>query len=177
MYIKTFMEDCEHRGDFFPVAISIYNQINDYDNVFGDFRVTYSVDGSDKEKPFYPLFASAVYDRLERRSLIWEEGHRAPDEIRISVVDGFCFGYYFSPSGTIEEQISFDSLVEAVDAEEFLTIRVEILGQLLGENAEKYEREILETYTITAGFDAEEDSFALHIDIETQTEKEELFIA
>ncbi len=175
MYIKTFVEDFEEKGEFFPVSVNIYAQLNDDENAFGDFRVTYSVDGNSKEKPFYPLFAGAVREGFGRRSALRDDDMSAPDEIRVSVVDGLCLVYYFSPVGALEEQVSFESLLQAVDAEEYITVRVDVLGPVAANEGETKGREVMETYEITAGW--EDGTLVANISIETQNDSEELSIS
>ena len=181
MYIKTFMEDYENKGEFFPICVEISSRIGDWDGPDGRFEVAYTTDGNDKDRQFAPLFTVLAEEAFDRPSLL-EEGEkiRQPNRIRLDIDDGMCLCWFISRLGSLEEQIPFDSLLEASGAEEYITIRIDILsedGKMNGTDYVYEPGEIIETYSITIGYDDEDpESIIAYVSIETPDETEELCI-
>ena len=159
MYIKTFCEDEGREEKFFPVDMLIWNEFEDWVGAFKEFDIYYSVDEKSTNKPFMPLFKKLFNESIKRPSLLQNGGFEEPDTIRISDVDGICFGYHCGTAGGVEEQISYGSLLNEVEAEDCMTIFIDLIGESVDEDTGKPiegETEIVESYYITFGWDQDD---------------------
>lgn len=159
MYIKTFCEDEDEKGKFFPVDMLIVNEFENWKGDFKEYDIHYSVDEKPMNKPFLPLFKKVYNELIKRPSLLQNGGFAEPDVIRISDVDGICFSYQFPTSGGVEEQLTYAALLEAVDAEDCMTVYIDLSGGAVDEDTGEPvegETEVVESYYITFGWDQDD---------------------
>ena len=156
MYIKTFCEDEEREGKFFPVDMLVVNEFESWKGNFKEYDIYYSVDEGSTNKPFLPLFKKVYNELIKRPSVLQNGGFSEPDFIRISDVDGICFAFQYGDSGGVEERLTYSSLLDAVNAEDSMTVFIDLIGDAVDDETDELiegETDIVESYYVTFGWD------------------------
>lgn len=178
MYIKLFTEDYDNEGTFLPIQLEIFSQVLDRWDPFGKIQISYFIDNRERERPFLPLFKHTFGSTTERPSCL--EGGRFSDVDSVLISpDGISLRFQPHMDASLQETISYDSMLDAVEAAESMMIRIDIACGVYDEkthDTSETETEIAESYSVTFGWDEKLNEIVTFITLDTADNHDEFYI-